>query len=87
MAIKRIVAIRDRAVDGFGIPIFVHHINEGIRTFKDEINREGSVFGAHPDDYDLYHVGDFNDATGEITPIKPSQLAIGKSMVVDLTKE
>lgn len=77
----KIVAVRDRAVDAFGVPFFVKHVGEALRSFEDEIRREGSTMGAHADDYDLYVVGDYDDATGSITGSSPVMLATGKSMV------
>lgn len=77
----KIVCVRDRAVDAFAVPFFVKHVNEAIRSFKDEINREGSPLAAHPDDYDLYLVGGYDDQTGAINHFDVTMLAVGKSMV------
>lgn len=77
----KVCAVRDRAVDSFGQPIFVRAIGEAMRSFMDELNREGSPMGAHPEDYDLYHIGDFDDQTGLLiacTPVK--MLAVGKDV-------
>lgn len=79
--IMKICAVRDRAVDAFGQPFFVKAIGEAIRSFQDEVNREGSVFAAHPDDYDLYHIGDYDDSNAVITPIAAKQLLLGKECV------
>lgn len=79
---KVICAVRDRAVDAFGVPFFCHHVNEAIRSFKTEVNRDGSIFKDHPDDYDLYELGRYDDQTGSVVPSdRPSMLATGKSMV------
>lgn len=77
----KICAVRDRAIDEFGQPIFVRAIGQAIRSFTDEINREGSEMGQHPEDYDLYEIGDWNGASGAITtPTTPRMLAIGKDV-------
>lgn len=82
MAKLIICAVRDRAVDAFGQPFFVRHEGEALRSFADEINRSGSTFGAHPDDYDLYRIGYYDDASGTILPAdKPDMLSTGKSLV------
>lgn len=86
MAKLFVCAVRDRAVDAFGQPFFVRHKNEAIRSFKEEINRDGSVFKNHPDDYDLYHLGAFDDGSGRLDPAEPELIAIGKSLVNN-TKE
>lgn len=77
----QIVVVKDRAVDAFGTPFFVKHVNEAIRSFKDEINREGSAMGAHPDDYDLYVVGQYDDQSGTVGGGDVGLVARGKDMV------
>lgn len=81
MAKLYVMAVRDRGVDAFGQPFFVRHKNEAIRSFKDEVNRDGSVFKNHPDDYDLYLLATYNDDSGRIDPVDVEMIAIGKSMI------
>lgn len=81
----KVLAVRDRAVDAFAQPMFVPHIGSAIRSFGDEINnnREGNPLYAHPDDYDLYDLGEYDDQTGRIEqPTTPTQIAIGKNLKV-----
>lgn len=63
---QQIVAVRDSAVDAFMRPMFVPAIPAAVRAFKDEVNRAGSEMGAHAEDYELYHIGSFDDSTGVI---------------------
>lgn len=79
--ITKIVAVRDRAVIAFGQPFFVRAIGEAMRSFEDEVNRDGSPFKDHPDDYDLYHVGDFDSDSGRVVPCEPLMLMTGKQCV------
>lgn len=79
-----IVAIHDRAADAFGRPISVNALGQAIRSFQDEINRpaENNEMNRHPDDYDLFHLGTYDDNTGELTSLEePKQIAIGKQLV------
>lgn len=78
----KICVVRDRAVDAFGQPFFVKHVGEAMRSFQDEVNRVGSPFNAHPDDYDLYLLGEYDDSNGAIDPVAATMLATGKGMVV-----
>lgn len=81
MAIQHILAIRDRAVDAFGVPIFVPAVGAAVRSFSDEINRPESPYAVHPEDYDLFHLGEYDAAAGAIRPYdKPRQVAIGKDL-------
>lgn len=77
----QIVAVLDRAADAFGRPLFVNAIGQAIRSFQDEINRPApdNTMNSHPEDYDLYHLGEYDDNTGRITSLdEPKQIAIGK---------
>lgn len=79
MAILHIVSVRDRAVDAYMQPFFVAAPGAAIRSFVDECNRPDSPMCAHPEDYDLYLLGTFNDANGMFVPNEtPRQIAIGK---------
>lgn len=71
-------AVRDRAVDAFMLPICVHAIGQAIRSFTDEVNRPDSPMRAHPEDYDLYHIGIYDDATARLDPLDPRMIAVGK---------
>lgn len=83
---RQVIAIYDRAADAFGQPAFVEAIGKGIRMFQDEVNRnqpDNQVFN-HPDDFDLFHLGEYDDNTGQFTNLaEPKQLAIGKQMKIN----
>lgn len=80
--LKIIVAVKDRAVEAFGQPFFVRHTNEAIRSFKEEINRSGSDIGNHADDYDLYHLGTFDDESGTVVGNAGIELIVrGKDLI------
>lgn len=78
-----VLAIRDRAADCFGQPIFVANRGGAIRSFGDEINRkvENNQMNSHPEDFDLYELGTFDDQTGTFESQTPRQLAVGKDLV------
>lgn len=79
----KIVAVRDRAADCFGMPNFVASIGGAIRSFADEINRkaDNNPLSMHPEDFDLYELGEYDDASGSFETIKPRQIAIGKDLI------
>lgn len=66
MTILQICAVKDRAVNSYAQPMFVPHINVSIRGFTDEVNRADSnnMLYKHPEDYELYHIGEYNDEKG-----------------------
>lgn len=83
MAKVMVVAIRDRALDSFSRPFFVPTIGAAIRSFADEVNRadkENPLY-AHPEDFDLYKLGEFDEQSGSFTnEARPGQIAIGKDL-------
>jgi hypothetical protein len=76
--ILTIVAIKDRAADAFMRPFFVPTANMAIRSFMDEVNRDAAdnQMFVHPDDFDLYEIGLFDDSTGRITSYDDMKLLI-----------
>lgn len=77
----KVFAVRDRAIDAYGQPFFVPAVGLALRSFSDEVNRSGSPMNSHPDDYDLYEVGEWDDSTGTLFPITPRMVSIGKDVV------
>jgi len=79
-----VCAVRDRASDTFGRPFFVIAIGQAIRSFTDEINRASAdnSFNSHPEDFDLYEIGTFDDDSGDLVSIKPRMVAVGKDVRV-----
>ncbi|UOK21029.1 nonstructural protein [Chifec microvirus UA13_14] len=81
--VYKIIAVRDRAVDAFGVPVFVANLGGAIRSFGDEVKRvdPNNNMNKHPDDYDLYHIGEYDDSTAEFSAIRPTMIAVGKDYV------
>jgi len=82
--IMQIVAVHDRAAQGYARPVFVAALGQAIRSFQDELNRQdpNNEMNRHPDDFDLFHLGTYNDSTGKIESLEvPLQIAIGKQLV------
>lgn len=82
--ILTVLAIKDRAVATFMQPFFSHHIGAAKRTFSDEINRQApdNPLAKHPEDYDLFELGTFDDQTGRFECLpQPRQVSIGKDEV------
>lgn len=78
----KMVCIRDRAADCFGVPNFVVSIGAAIRSFGDEVNRadEKNPLYNHADDFDLYELGEYDDEAADFSLPGPRQIAIGKDL-------
>jgi len=80
-----IVSIRDRAADAYGRPAFVATEGVAIRQFSDEINRssEDNQMYVHPDDFDLFYLGTYDDNTGAMDLLaSPKQICLGKQVKI-----
>lgn len=81
-----IVAMRDSAVNAYGTPNCVPHVGAAVRGFGDEVNRrdpEGrNQLNAHPDDFELYELGSYDDQTARFELLEePRLVARGKDLV------
>lgn len=74
------VSVRDRAANAFANPFVVPTEAMAVRSFTDEVNRRESPMFAHPDDYDLYIIGQYEDASGLLEACAPRMLVAGKSV-------
>lgn len=70
-----ICAVKDTAAQTFGRSFPTPHANAAIRSFTDEVNRPGTndaqndLF-SHPDDFELYELGYYDDQLGALIPHK-----------------
>jgi hypothetical protein len=78
-----LASVKDRAAEAYARPMFVPSSGVAIRSFSDEINRadpENQLYN-HPDDFDLYEFGDFDDSTGLFNlHEQPKLLSLGKQV-------
>lgn len=65
-----VCAVKDRAVNAYNRPIYVPTVGVAIRSFTDEVNRKDSELQNHPEDYDLYELGQWDDETAIYVPLE-----------------
>lgn len=88
------VSVFDRASEVFGVPQFCATPAQALRGFKDQVNDKSNaqnVVAAHPEDFDLYELGEFFDGDGSFVAAaeevgdsvkdKPRLIARGKDLV------
>lgn len=72
---KKLYTIKDLAVEAYG-PLFEARAHgEAIRLFKDEATNSESRISKHPQDFELFYMGEFNDQNGEFNTPAPEKLA------------
>lgn len=79
--ILKVYAIHDHAAGAYMVPHFMASHGLMNRAFSDAINDPQSNLHKHPDDYRLYYIGTYDDATGTLTPVKPELLSRGTDFI------
>lgn len=79
-----IFAVRDRATDQYGTPMFLISSGHAVRSFSDEINRpdKDSLLYRHPEDYELFALGVFDTDTAQFETYAPRSVCTGSAVVV-----
>lgn len=80
MTVYNVLAVRDRALNAFMQPLFTPAVGVAIRSFSDEVNRQDSPMFSHPEDYDLYDIGLYDDEAGQLQPATPRMVCVGKDV-------
>lgn len=77
------IAIHDAKSESFGRPLFVRAYGEAERSFRDVVNDGKSDYAKHPEDFTLFEVGSFDDATGVLVGLAaPRSLGTAVAFVV-----
>lgn len=78
-----ILSVRDAASGMFRHPAHVPSVGMHMRAFSDEVNRlaPDNLLYHHPEDFDLYDLGEFDDETGEYTCREPRVVMRGRDAV------
>ena len=62
-----VYSIFDSAAKAYTNPFFMHNDGLAIRAFSDNVNSEQeNNISKHPDQFTLFRIGEFDDASGEI---------------------
>lgn len=77
-----VFAVKDRLADVFGQPFQQANKGAAIRAFTDSVNAVGdtNMLNKHPDDFDCYYLGTFDDNTGLYEVGMPEVIALGKEV-------
>lgn len=67
----QVYCIHDSAADTYQTPYFARARGEALRIFTDLANDPGHPVGAHPDDYTLFYIGQYEQGTAEMIPTVP----------------
>lgn len=79
--ILKLFTIYDEAAKAYLPPFLLPESGQAIRTFANCINSNDHQFGKNPEDYTLFSLGHFNDASASITPHAPKSLGNGVQFI------
>jgi len=85
-----VCAVYDRVAQVHGIPNYVLSKGGTVRAFADQINspNKDNQLYQHPDDFDMYYLGTFDDEDAKHTMLdKPELLARGAHLKIAAKQE
>lgn len=72
--LTRMYVIKDTKAGVFNTPFFQHTHGTAERAFQDLINDSQSSVNKHPEDYDLYYLGTYDDLSGSVVGEAPQHI-------------
>jgi len=82
MALYQMCSVLDMVAQQYGRPFFAVSEGSAIRGFSDEVNRPSeSVISQHPNDFQLFHVGTFDDESCVISLNSAPRLMISGAQI------
>lgn len=74
-----VIAVKDKLSDIFSQPMYFPTVGMAVRAFQDALADTSSPFNKHPNDYDLYHLADWDDVNGAFHKLEntPALIAQG----------
>lgn len=88
-----VFSVKDLGAQCFSRPQFFDSVGRAQRAFMDEVNRPAAPGGpsndlfSHPDDFELYQLGEFDDSNGQIFPLKDGPKLISQAKLVKLADQ
>lgn len=70
---RKVYTIRDSKAEIYNEPFMQHTHGEAERTIKSLLNKKDNQISLHPEDYDLYYLGEYDDNTGLYSPLDTPQ--------------
>lgn len=76
-----VYAIFDNAAAVYMRPFFCAQHQQAVRLFEDESLNAETPIAKHPHDYSLWHIGTYDDSTGELAHLQLSCLSKAHEVV------
>lgn len=84
MAVMHMCSVLDMVAQQYGRPFFAVSEGSAIRGFSDEVNRSAdSVLYQHPNDFQLFYLGTFDDADCSFDVLSTPRLLVSGAQVAE----
>ncbi|AAG45347.1 nonstructural protein [Bdellovibrio phage phiMH2K] len=80
----KVFSIRDSKTGVYGTPFYQHTHGQAERSFQQLAKDPQSTVANHPEDFDLFHLGEYDDQTGKLTPLDTPEHCV---KAIDLIKQ
>lgn len=70
--ITKAFSLFDSKAQAFGLPFYAPAVGLAVRSVCDAAKERETLMAKHAADFTLYQVGEFDDATGLLTPMSPA---------------
>nr|DAW09797.1 MAG TPA: hypothetical protein [Microviridae sp.] len=86
--ITLLMSLRDLKAEQYGKPFTAITVGTAARDIQDMIGGgdKNNMLVSHPADFDLYHIGNFDDEAGEITAHQPTHRILNCGSLVQKDK-
>jgi len=75
----KVFAVYDSAVGAYLQPFFMQSKGQAIRAWQDTINDPKTQFNAHPSDFTLFELGEYDDSNGTFENLH-TKLSLGTAL-------
>lgn len=79
--ILEMFSVYDTKVKSYLAPMYARTLGEAFRVFSDIVNTADHQFHKHPDDYILFHVGQFDDSSAGLVQVIQSKVATAREVL------
>lgn len=80
--IHNVYAVFDHCAKAFLPPFLLRNDGQAVRAFKDCVNSKSHQFSEHPEDYQLFCLGTFDDTLGDFTNQEPGARNLGNGLAL-----
>lgn len=75
--LMQILCVYDSKAESYNRPVYVEAVGIGLRGFMDLLKNPEHEFTKHPEDYTLFHLGEFDTKTAKFDLLKtPKSLGV-----------